>query len=275
MDGGTLAAIPIIPSKAAMIGNSLLLGNGTYGMAASDDEHDYYYYITKYIQSLNSSYTASRIRGWNYEAIDKEANINTYLAELTNQLDGDEDLVSIQIGDNVVAANLTVFNKSAKILCKAVRQKCPKARVVWMGLWYGTTEKYGIIQSACKETGCRFISLRDIKEDSDSKSYIGAVCSKEEKERTISDVSKVVENSKQDGLTNITVTFTVSSTEYTSTLDVTSYSLEGGVLTYNSGYEIITNGTVAGHPGDNGFRMIANKFLYEMGLTDDEEYYKE
>ena len=70
------------------------------------------------------------------------------------------------------------------------------------------------------------------------------------------------------------MTFTVSESSYTSTLDVSNYSLSEGTLTYTSEYEIITAGGVASHPGDEGFRRISNKFLYEMKLTEDQEYYK-
>ena len=272
-DDGILKALPIIPSKGAFFGNSLLVGSG-YGMAASDDQHDYYYLINSYIKSLNSSYTYNKYRSSGFEGITSEDAIEGAVNAVVNNLTGDETLVSIQLGDNVnTAEKNAVFPASSLALCKAVRAKCPNARVVWMGMWYSSDSKYQAIQNACKQTGCKFISYEGLK-GSDANSKIGNIQKKSSAQRTISDVTNVVENSSSGSTKNITVTFTVSGSSYTSTLDVSSYSLSGGTLTYTSEYDIITFGGVASHPGDEGFRRISNRFLYEMKLTDDQEYYK-
>lgn len=272
-DDGTLKALPIIPNKGAFFGNSLLVGSG-YGMAASDDQHDYYYLINSYIKSLNGSYTYNKYAAFGFEGITSEDAIESAVNAVVNNLTGDETLVSIQLGDNVnTIEKNTVFPASSLALCKAVRAKCPNARVVWMGMWYSSDSKYQAIQNACKQTGCKFISYEGLK-GSDANSKIGNIQKKSFAQRTISDVTNVVENSSSGSTKNITVTFTVSGSPYTSTLDVSSYSLSGGTLTYTSEYDIITAGGVASHPGDEGFRRISNRFLYEMKLTDDQEYYK-
>ena len=272
-DDGTLKALPIIPSKGAFFGNSLLAGSG-YGMAASDDRHDYYYLINSYIKGLNNSYVYNKYTSTGFEGITSEDAIESAVNSVVNNLTGDETLVSIQLGDNVnTTEKNAVFPASSLALCKAIRAKCPNARVVWMGMWYSSDSKYQAIQNACKQTGCKFISYEGLK-GSDANSKIGNIQKKSSAQRTISDVTNVVENSSSGSIKNITVTFTVSGSSYTSTLDVSSYSLSGGTLTYTSEYEIITAGGVASHPGDEGFRRISNRFLYEMKLTDDQEFYK-
>ena len=272
-DDGTLKALPIIPNKGAFFGNSLLAGSG-YGMAASDDRHDYFYLINSYIKSLNGSYVYNKYSSTGFEGITSKDAIESAVNAVVNNLTGDETLVSIQLGDNVnTAEKNAVFPASSLALCKAVRAKCPNARVVWMGMWYSSDSKYQAIQNACKQTGCKFISYEGLK-GSDANSKIGNIQKKSSAQRTISDVTNVVENSSSGSTKNITVTFTVSGSSYTSTLDVSSYSLSGGTLTYTSEYDIITAGGVASHPGDEGFRRISNRFLYEMKLTDDQEYYK-
>lgn len=272
-DDGTLKALPIIPNKGAFFGNSLLTGSG-YGMAASDDRHDYFYLINSYIKSLNSSYVYNKYSSTGFEGITSKDAIESTVNAVVNNLTGDETLVSIQLGDNVnTTEKNAVFPASSLALCKAVRAKCPNARVVWMGMWYSSDSKYQAIQNACKQTGCKFISYEGLK-GSDANSKIGNIQKKSSAQRTISDVTNVVENSSSGSTKNITVTFTVSGSSYTSTLDVSSYSLSGGTLTYTSEYDIITAGGVASHPGDEGFRRISNRFLYEMNLTDDKEYYK-
>ena len=272
-DDGTLKALPIIPNKGAFFGNSLLVGSG-YGMAASDDQHDYYYLINSYIKSLNGSYTYNKYKSSGFEGITSKGMIESVVNAVVNNLTGDETLVSIQLGDNVnTVEKNAVFPASSLALCKAIRIKCPNARVVWMGMWYSSDSKYQAIQNACKQTGCKFISYEGLK-GSDASSKIGNIQKKSSAERTISGVTNVVENSSLGSTKNITVTFTVGGNLYTSTLDVSSYSLSKETLTYTSEYDIITAGGIASHPGDEGFRRISNRFLYEMKLTDDQEYYK-
>lgn len=38
--------------------------------------------------------------------------------------------------------------------------------------------------------------------------------------------------------------------------------------------QTITNAGVASHPGDAGFKAIANRLLYALGITDKESYYE-
>ena len=272
-DDGTLTALPIVPSKGVMYGNSLLMGSG-YGMAASDSEHDYFHLITEFIKTLNPEYTAKKISAVNIENLTSEGEIDDAVKKTIDVLTGDETMISIQLGDNVnTDEKNAVFPKSSLALCKALRIKCPRARIVWMGMWFGTAAGYKAIQNACSQTGCKFISFVGLT-GSDANSKIGNIQKKSSAQRTINNVTNVVENSSTDRIKNITITFTVGDASYNSTLDVTAYSLSGGTLTYTSEYEIIISGGVASHPGDEGFRRIANKFLYEMKLTDDSEYYK-
>lgn len=188
------------------------------------------------------------------------------------QLTGDEDLVSIQLGDNVnTPEKNAVFAESSMKLCRAIREKCPNARVVWHGMWYPSTQRYQSIQDACNATGCRFISYADIRNMPNVENKIGNITKRGTATRILSGVTSVVANSA----TNITVNFVVSGNTYVTTLDIANYSLGGDTLTYTSEYEIISSSGVASHPSDEGFRLIANKFLYYMGYTDDKEYYKQ
>lgn len=269
-DDGTLYSIPAIPDKGYFFGNSLITGSG-FGMAASDAQHDYYYLINSYIKNVNSDYTYNKSSGTAFEGIEDKSLIDTSVENLVSRLSGDETLVSIQLGDNVnTSAKNLVFPDSSLALCKAIRKKCPRARVIWMGMWYSSESKYAAIKNACNKTGCKFISYEDIKGDGTS-SYIGATQNQGFASRTLQNVTNIKENLAN----NITITFTVSGKLYNTTLDdVTSYSLSDSVLTYTSKYSIITSPGVASHPGNEGFRRIANKFLFELGLTNDNEYYK-
>ena len=265
---GNINTCLIIPKKSCFFGNSLISGSG-YGMAASDENHDYYYLINSYIKTLRNDYISKKVQGGAFESSTSNENISQNINTLLSYLDGDEDLVSIQLGDNVnTPEKNAVFEKSSFELCKSIRTKCPKARVVWMGMWYGSEEKYQAIEKACNQTGCHYIHFKDII-GQDANSKIGNIQKKTLTTRTLNNVKDIEKNSSN----NITITFTVNDQDYTSTLNVTSYSLDGTTLSYTSEYEIISSGGVASHPGDEGFRRITNKFLYEMDLTDQEEFY--
>lgn len=270
-DDRSVIAIPIIPNKAAFFGNSLIAGYG-YGMAASANDKDYYYLITEYIKKLNPSFTSSRLRAGGFEALIDPALIDSTIQnDVISQLTGDEDLVSIQLGDNVnTPEKNAVFPESSLKLCQAIRKKCPKARVVWMGMWYPSAQRYQNIQDACKATGCKFISYAHILTKPNVRNSVGNLTQRGLATRTLSDVTNVIENSA----TNITVKFTVGGVSYESKpLDVESYSLSGSTLTYKSEYQIISHAGEASHPADEGFRWIANDFLYIMEITNESEEY--
>ena len=269
-DLGQIVPVPIIPNKTTFFGNSLLLGFGNFGMAASASDKDYYALIEGHIQTLNPSHTSTTFTGYQFEILDNPANIDSTIQSIfIDNLVGDENLVVIQLGDNISTVEQNaVFAESSLKLCQAIRAKCPSARVVWMGLWFGTTEKYKVIQTACLKTACKFIAFSDLISDA-SVGLIGDLINRGLDTRTLTDVTNVVENTP----TNITVTFEVLTFPYSTTLDITSYSLNSTTLTYVGDYEIVSNHGVAVHPNDEGFRLISNKFLYEMDLSNTEEQY--
>ena len=218
---GKLAMVPVVPSKALFVGNSLLTGFG-FGMAASDSEHDYYHLINQAISQQKPDYSASKISGTDWEKATTTAEQDTYLNKvLAPKLSEDLELVIVQLGDNVnTDEKLAVFAEGSRRMLEFIRTKCPKARVVWIGAWYQTAAKQEQMKHACESTGCIFVDIWDLA---------------------------TRENSN-----------TVGST----------YTDENGKT------QTITSEGVASHPNDEGFRKIANKVLYKLGIVDDEEYYK-
>ena len=269
-NSGNIVLIPIIPNTAAFFGNSLLVGFG-YGMAASENTKDYYYLITEYIKTLNAEFTSTRNACEIFENISDSALTDDNIQdEFIANLVGTENLVCVQLGDNVNSTERrAVFVESSFKLLQQIRIKCPNARVAWMGMWFESTENYTSIQNACAKAGCKFITFSDLISDL-TKNSVGNTSKVGTGAHELSGVTNVVENSS----TNITVTFTVGSDSYNSTLDISSYSLDAGTLTYSGEYIIISNPGIAAHPNDEGFRLIANRFLYQMKLSDDIEYYK-
>jgi len=269
-NSGNIVLIPIIPNTAAFFGNSLLVGFG-YGMAASENTKDYYYLITEFIKTLNAEFTSTRNACEIFENISDSALTDANIQdEFIANLVGTENLVCVQLGDNVNSTERrAVFVESSFKLLQQIRIKCPNARVAWMGMWFENTENYTSIQNACAKAGCKFITFSDLISDL-TKNSVGNTSKVGTGTHELSGVTNVVENSS----TNITVTFTVGSDSYNSTLDISSYSLDAGTLTYSGEYIIISNPGIAAHPNDEGFRLIANRFLYQMKLSDDIEYFK-
>lgn len=271
-NSGNVVAVPLLPSKIAYIGNSLLLGSG-FGMAASAEDKDYYSLINSYINTLTTA-TATRFSGTAFEGAENEQAAQGAITYITNQLQGDVNLVVVQLGDNVnTAAKNQMFAQYCEPLMAAIREKCPNARVVWMGMWYSTPEKYEVIEIASQNTGVKFMTFEGLKSSS-ANSHIGAVQKlTSSATRTISGVTAVNEIGTESGYTVISATYVISGVTYTSQFGCTSYNLVNDVLTYVSDYNVITSGGVASHPGDEGFRRIANKFLYFMGFSESEETY--
>lgn len=163
-DGGAFYAVPVNPGKALFIGNSLLNGFNTFGMAASDSGHDYYHLVNQAFKSKKAGYTPSKIHGYGWESQESIEGQNTWLNdELLPLLDSDLDLVVVQLGDNVnTAERLAVFEEGVKNMLLFIRANCPKARVVWMGAWYQNKEKMAQMLNGCNATGCLFVNIWDL-----------------------------------------------------------------------------------------------------------------
>jgi len=272
LDNGTFTLIPVVPNTAAFFGNSLIGGFG-FGMAASDTTKDYYYLVTEFIKTLKPTFTNQRLGAANFESIENPALVDAAIqTQFIDKLTGAEQLILVQLGDNVnTDLKNAVFVESCPKLLKALRIKCPNARIFWVGMWYGTTAKYQVIQNACVATGCTFISLADLAAEPANQAKVGYISKRGTATKTLAGVTNVVETTPG----NIKVTFTVGSSSYESAIcPVTSYSLASGTLTYSGEYYIIPTTGEASHPWDPGFRLIANRILYRTKITNDIEQYK-
>jgi hypothetical protein len=269
-NNGNIIALPVVPNKAAFFGNSLMFGNIYFGMDASNKDSDFYARVNAYIKTLNPNYIAHAYSSVPFETIADLANIDSVVAATVNNLTGDEDLIVLQAGDNTTDAQASsIMPTSCMKLLAAIKAKCPNARICWPAILYATTTKMNNVRNACNRYGAIVATIGELNIP-ENRGTVGSIIDYGEGnsvENHLTDVSSVVENSA----TNITVTFTYSGNNYTQTIDVISYSLDGTTLTYNGRYRISTVG--AGHPGDRGMKAIANKILYSMGICDDENAY--
>lgn len=220
---GIVSYTPIIPSKTLFIGNSLLIGWGTFGMCATDSSHDYYHYVSEYIKGIKNDALFDKISGITFESATSEDTADSWMHNtLSEKLSKDIELVLIQLSDNVNTEEKTAtFKKTCAKLIQYIRIQCPKARVAWVSAWYYTSEKQNIISQACENYSAKFISITDLV--------------KTENKGSIED-----EIHKDDGST-----VTVDSTG------------------------------AASHPGNRGMRLIANRILYDLGISNTDTTYDE
>lgn len=219
---GAVSYIPVMPNNVLFIGNSLLLGFGSFGMCAQNSSHDYYHYVTEYIKQ-NKSLISNKLSGINFEDSNSIDNVNSWMeTSLKPQLNNNLQLVIVQLGDNVnTPEKVETFKSSCESLLKYIRTNCPNARVCWVGEWYSTTEKQKIINDSCNKLQCQFIDISDLNIE-ENRSYIGAKIDK------------------------------------------------GGGNIYT-----VEDYGIASHPGNKGMRLIANRILYQLGISDNKTTFDE
>lgn len=179
---GTLDTICSIPQKVLVLGNSLTLGFGTFGMAASDSSHDYYYYVKEFLTEHNSGLEISRYGASKWEGMTTSEERRKCVQEfLDSYTDGTEDLVIIQLSDNVnTDEKRETYAEDVWTMLKMLRTGCPKARILWIAAWYGWTLNYGPIETACNELGVDLVDIRDLSEDAANKSAVGNTYTKDD-----------------------------------------------------------------------------------------------
>lgn len=249
-----------IPDKALFIGNSLLLGNGTFGMNATNRDCDYHAIIQERFLKTNPAYTDVRLSGTGFEACENEKQQkewleNTLLPRLSDEL----DLVVVQIGDNVNTSSKRVaFEQGAKDLIETIKNGAPHARVVWMYGWYVSNQVMTSIKDACRPYDVVLITINDIHTAANCSS-IGAVVTRTEP------TTQTLKYTRYTALSEncLQIDFTLGGRAYQATVNVTGYSDNAATSTLTwQGYETITTDEgIASHPGNSGFEQIAQRFF--------------
>lgn len=252
-NAGVLITYPIIPKKAVFIGNSLLLGWGSFGMAASDNQHDYFYYLQQQVPEMTyQKSTAGDFEG----ATTKEIALNWVDNTLLPMLSADTDFLMIQLGDNcdTTAKKNSVIQAIPEMFTK-IRDISEKIRIVWCGLWYQrswVTELSNTVTS----NGGEFVDFSKIQ----GTSAVGNIVTYPSNiTMNYNDVTGVsVEDSK------LNVTLLINGTSYTRSIDYETYSKNGTNLTVTGPQRIITNSGMASHPGDTAFKKIAELMINKL-----------
>lgn len=263
-NNGVVTTTPLYPEKALFIGNSLLLGNGDFGMNATDKTKDYYDIIKEHILAFGSrNYTSKQLSGTGFEDAESITTSNAWIEDILElELDADTDLVVVQLGDNVnTELKRTTFKSSCSTLIHNIRQIAPKARVAWVYGWYVNNEVRATIQEAIKIYGGTYIEINDLN-TKENQSEIGTVITHD----SVKSQNLVYDTLEIISATQLKITFTVEGKQYISEITVNSFRNNSNTKTVNwQGYQTITvSGGVASHPGDLGFEKIAQRIIERL-----------
>lgn len=263
-NNGVVTTTPLYPEKALFIGNSLLLGNGDFGMNATDKTKDYYDIIKEHILAFGSgNYTSKQLSGTGFEDAESITTSNAWIEDILEvELDADTDLVVVQLGDNVnTELKRTTFKSSCSTLIHNIRQIAPKARIAWVYGWYVNNEVRATIQEAIKIYGGTYIEINDLN-TKENQSEIGTVITHD----SVKSQNLVYDTLEIISTTQLKITFTVEGKQYISEITVNSYQDSSSNKTVSwQGYETITvSAGVASHPGDLGFEKIAQRIMERL-----------
>ena len=267
-DDGSVVAARVVPKKALFIGNSLTSGWQTFGEAATESDKDFVGRFGAVVADLDSDYTFNRKWSTQFEQQTSLANAQTWVTtNIDPLLDSDIDLIVVQLSDNVVGNDSAraTFKSSSLWLLQHLRTECPKARVVWLGVWFDRAWVTTLLQNTA-QTGCEYVDMRSIYLP-ENVSYIGEVYKMDSSFQKDYEIDSFT---VEDG--HITLVFTVDGKQYTSTIpSYTSYESSGSTLTVTGLYHVVSTYYESIHPNDEGFRKIANKLLFDLGISDSEE----
>jgi hypothetical protein len=260
-NNGVVTTTPLYPEKALFIGNSLLLGNGNFGMNATDKTKDYYDIIKGHILAFGTgNYTSKQLSGTGFEDAESTTASNAWIENILElELEADTDLVVVQLGDNVnTELKRTTFKSSCSALIHNIRQIAPKARIAWVYGWYVNNDVRATIQEALKIYGGTYIEINDLN-TKENQSKIGTVITKETSQQ-----QTLTYSSFYTLETNVlSIYFTVDEEMYNSIIPVESYSDNAAEkkLTWTGKHIVTTSSGVASHPGDLGFEKIAQRII--------------
>lgn len=164
----------VVPTKALFIGNSLLNGFGTHGMASYSTNDDYYYYVTQYLLTLNDQFTASKAAGGDWEAATTQAQVNTFINNvLVPAMDSDTDTVFIQLGDNCnTDEKIQYISTKFPMLINAIKAINPYATIYWIASWYNNSAKQTLLTNNCSTYGIKYINIAPLNITA-NQAYIG------------------------------------------------------------------------------------------------------
>lgn len=159
------------------IGNSITLHSiksfwwNEVGMAASDENHDYFHLVLKYLESKNDNVMGVpyNFSVWETQSHDRDET----LEYLDRYLSPDLDLITVQLAEN--AFDLTTYQEDYVSLLEYIKVKAPNARILVMGDFWSCDNRDELKQNAVKEAQVEYVSLEGITDNEEYYCGLGTI----------------------------------------------------------------------------------------------------
>lgn len=139
------------------------------GMAASNEEHDYYHIVLHYLQN---KYGAVTSYVYNFAVWEEQSHDRSEAILLIDKyLDSHLDLITIQLSEN--ANDLETFTEDYKELIKYIHDRCPKAQIIMIDDFWDD-KKSMLKKNIARNCNINFVDLSKIRDDIQYQSFIGA-----------------------------------------------------------------------------------------------------
>ena len=164
-DTGTLYTTGASIKKALYIGNSLLLGFGTHGMASYDTTDDYYAYLNDYLKTKDANFSASRISGTTIETATSTTTANNYVDNtIMPMMTSDTDLVIIQLGDNTAndETAMSLYETNITYLINKLRSINSNVKILLVGVWYNANKMIPIMTETAKKNNVILVNISSL-----------------------------------------------------------------------------------------------------------------
>ncbi len=159
---GERVEVPRVPSHVLFVGNSLVFGMGKrYGMCASAPDKDYFHYVSETIKKYNPVCSFTKLYGSMFEHAESLAAFDEWFYRdcavnpdkpipAEGYFTPDLDLILLQLGDNINTDDkASTFIVTKDILIERIKERCPRARIIWIHGWYNRSRTYASIREMC------------------------------------------------------------------------------------------------------------------------------
>lgn len=152
------------------IGNSITLhGITSYwwneiGMAASNEDHDYYHIVLNYLKEKNGDVMGVpyNFAVWETQSHDRDETL-TYL---DHYLSPKIDLITVQLAEN--ASDLSTYQEDYASLLEYIKTNAPNARILVIGDFWSNGDRNNLKINAINQENVEYVSLEGI---TDNKEY--------------------------------------------------------------------------------------------------------
>lgn len=242
----------VIPDKVLFIGNSLISGFDTFGMAASNSKEDIFYHLNNKIKEINPNSVVEKLKfnnmvDNNYKNILKRVEDYNY----------NPNLVFIFLGDNLDYEG-THLEEFANMMIYLLKLKNKNCQIYWIGGWYWSPQKTNILLPILEENKIEYIDISEYKTM--------------EFEANVSDVITLDKNITYEmeyesyNFNNniLNINYKVNNILYFSSISCDSIYEDNNKLIINSKYYIIHSIDVATHPSSLGMKKISDKIIEKL-----------